>query len=79
MMGGQTNEALPSPAIGFVPSEAWRRWASEREFFAAKKLPPEQIEALVAATPARDSRLRDGRRFVIVEQVAPGVVFYETT
>jgi hypothetical protein len=116
MMGGQTNEALPSTTMGLVPSEAWRPWPDDGSFFAGLGAKQAEVEAVVglmrrlsiaaavrehegvrlvkvgilddeggvlflpsgAAGPKRGEKGKDGREFVVVEPLEPGVVLYET-
>ena len=44
-MAGQTNEALPGPAIGLVPSQAWRSWPDEASFLSGVGAKPAEVDA----------------------------------
>lgn len=59
MMGGQTNEAVASRVMGFVPSKRWKRWSNERAFFESLGVGPESIESIVR-------RMRDGSVAAVV-------------
>ena len=117
-MLGRTNESLPSPVMGFVPSDRWRKLASIDEYLAEIKITRERFDPLLARTreldiaaivreahggirvvrvgigdneagmlfvgtgaakPERGRKLADGRQYVVVEQIKPGVFYYETS
>lgn len=47
-MLGRTNESLPSPVMGFVPSDRWRKLASIDEYLAEIKVTRKQFDPLLA-------------------------------
>jgi hypothetical protein len=64
MLGGQTNEALPSESMGFVPSDLWKGWPDVAAYLAHVGAPADQVHAVLAGL--RDQMLavavvRDGK------------------
>ena len=61
-MASQTNEAIPSPVMGFVPSGDWRNWKTPEAFLATVGVKPETIRTML--TEMKETRLvaivRDG-------------------
>jgi hypothetical protein len=48
-MMGQTNESLPSPTMGFVPSDKWRKLGGPEEYLEEIKLSAPKFNALMTA------------------------------
>ena len=46
-MMGQTNESVPSPLMGFVPSDKWRKLASPEKYLEEIKLPQAKFDAML--------------------------------
>jgi len=63
MLEGQTNEALPSPAMGFVPSNWWKAWPGVPQYLATIGAKQEDVERVIAqmrALPITSAVVREG-------------------
>jgi len=113
---GQTNEAKPSPMMGFIPWDVWEHFSVIGEYLKTKHISEaafnellKEIKALSLAAVVREKRAvrvvrvgiadnesgllflkhgeplpvvgqgaEGGRRYVVIEQIEDGLVFYET-
>jgi hypothetical protein len=117
-MMGQTNEALASEIMGFVPSSNWKKWKSPADYLKSIRMERETFDKLlndlkqanIAAfvrgesggarfifvgmadnevgllflggkdsKPKAGDMLPDGKKFVGLEEIEPGIYFYTTS
>lgn len=46
-MIGQTNESLPSPVMGFIPSDKWRKLESPEKYLEEIKVPKTKFDSML--------------------------------
>lgn len=117
-MMGQTNESAPSPVMGFVPSDKWRKLENPEKYLEEIKVSKAKFELLLtrlremslaavvrssegdiravrggigdneagllflknqSRKPKKAQKLLDGREYVFIEEIKPGIFYYETS